>query len=133
MNSGAKGAENFLSIKNGQIFFSPNPWQMMTSLKPLDALIPKIPFLFFADFWVWVTSEARGSVSVGFWGCRQLSPFLGGSSPGAVSTPPPPPPQLKFRLPQFLGFEDEIPRCRPERGFLPGGRMPLRQSQTGRL
>ena len=38
----------------------------------------KIPFSFFADFWVWVTSEARGSVWVGFWGTRQLSPFWGG-------------------------------------------------------
>ena len=27
---------------------------------------------------VWVTSAARGSVSLGFWGSRQLSPFLGG-------------------------------------------------------
>ena len=48
--------------------FPPNPWQMMLFLNPLDALIPKIPFSFFAEFWVWVASEARGSVSVGFWG-----------------------------------------------------------------
>ena len=68
MNSGAEGAEIFLSIKIGQFFFSPNPWQMMTFLNPLDALIPKIPFPFFAEFWVRVTSEARGSVSVGFGG-----------------------------------------------------------------
>ena len=64
----------------------------MTFLNPLDALIPKIPLSFFADFWVWVTSEARGSVSVGFLGSHQLSPFWGrgeGSSQGAVSTPPP--------------------------------------------
>ena len=57
--------------------FSPNIWQMMTFLNPLDALIPKILFFFFADFWVWVTSGAQGSVSVGFWGSRQLSPFWG--------------------------------------------------------
>ena len=63
---------------------------MMTFRNPLDALIPKIPFSFFADFWVWVTSEAPGSVSVGFWGSRQLSPFWWGSSQGALSTPPPP-------------------------------------------
>ena len=63
---------------------------MMTFLNPLDMLIPKIPFSFFADFWVWVTSEAKGSVSVDFWGSRQLSPFFGGwSSQGALSTPPP--------------------------------------------
>ena len=81
-------------------FFSPNVWQMMTFLNPLDALIPKIPFSFFAFFWVWVTSEALGSVSVGFWGSRQLSLFWGrggGSSQGALSHPPPL--QLKARLP----------------------------------
>ena len=38
-------------------FFSPNTWQMMTFLNP---------------------SEARGSVSLGFWGSRQLSPFWEG-------------------------------------------------------
>ena len=36
---------SFLSMKNGQ-FFSPNIWQMMTFLNPLDGLIPKIPFSF---------------------------------------------------------------------------------------
>ena len=51
---------------------------------------------FFADFWVWVTSEAGASVSLGFWGSRQLSPLWGGSSQGALLTPPPPP-QLKAR------------------------------------
>ena len=93
MNSGAEGTEIFLSIKIGQIFFSPNTWQMTTFLNPLDALIPKIQKSFFADFWVWVTSEAQGSVSVGFWGSCQLSPFWGrgGSSQGALSTAPPPP------------------------------------------
>ena len=50
---------------------------MMTFLNPLVALIPKVPFSFFADFWVWVTSEAWGTVSLGFWGPRQLSPFWG--------------------------------------------------------
>ena len=57
-------------------------------------------FIFFSDFWVWVTCEAQGSVSVGFWGSRQLSPFWGGgSSQGALSTPPP---KLKARLPNPL-------------------------------
>ena len=52
--------------------------------------IPKIPFSFFADFWVWVTSEAWGSVSVGFWGSCQLSLFWGeGGGQGALSPPPP--------------------------------------------
>ena len=37
--------------------------------------LPKIPFSLFAELWVRVTSGARGSVSVGFWGARQLSLF----------------------------------------------------------
>ena len=49
-------------------YFPPNTWQMMTFLNPLDALVPKTPFLFFAEFWVQVTSGAWGSVSVGFLG-----------------------------------------------------------------
>ena len=63
----------------------------MTFLNPLDALIPKIQFSFFANFGVQVTSEAPGSVSVGYWGSCQLSPFWGRgrSSQGALSTPPP--------------------------------------------
>ena len=92
MNSGAEGAEKFFEHQNGHFFFPPNTWQMMTFLNPLDALIPKIPFSFFTDFWVWVTSEARGSVSVGFWGSRQLSPFLGtGGLARGLYLPPPPP------------------------------------------
>ena len=51
-------------------------WQMMIFLKPLDPLIPKIPFSFFAEFWVRVTSGPRGSVSVGFWGACRLSTFF---------------------------------------------------------
>ena len=43
-------------------------------LNPLDALIPKIPSSFFAEFWVRVTSGARGSVSVGFWGVPSIEP-----------------------------------------------------------
>ena len=74
-------------------FVSPNRWQMMTFLNPLNALIPKNPFSFCAGFWVWVTSEARRSVSVGFWGYRQLSPFwVVGVQPGGsvdpLSSPP---------------------------------------------
>ena len=75
----------------------------MTFLNPLDALIP---FSFFTDFWVWVTSEARGSVSVGFLESRQLSPFWGGgSSQRDISTPPPPNPNGKPAYP--------IPRAWP--------------------
>ena len=74
-------------------------WQMMTFLDPLGALISKIPFSFFPGFWVWVTFEAWGSDSVGFWGSCQLSPFWGrgGSGRRALSTPPPP--ETKTRLP----------------------------------
>ena len=60
--------------------------QMMTVLNILGALIPKIPFSFFAEFWVRVTSGARGSVSVGIWGARQLS-FFGGGGGGLARGP----------------------------------------------
>ena len=63
----------------------------MTFLNPLDALIPKIPLSFFPDFWVWVTTKAWGSDSVGFWGLCQLSPFGGGVRPEGSIDPPPPP------------------------------------------
>ena len=58
-------------------FFLPKAWQLMTFLNPLDALIPNIPFSFFAEFWVRFTSGPRRSVSVGFWGARQSTPFWG--------------------------------------------------------
>ena len=58
-------------------------------VNPLDALIPKFPFSIFGGFWVWVTSEARGSVSVGFWGSRELSPFWGGLARGSIDPPSP--------------------------------------------
>ena len=49
----------FWSIENGQKnCFSPNTWQMMAFLNPLDVMIPKIPFSFFAEVWVRVTSSA---------------------------------------------------------------------------
>ena len=63
---------------------------MMFFLNPLDALIPKIPFSFFANFWVWVTSEAGGSVSLGFWETRKLSPFWGGGRLARGLYRPPP-------------------------------------------
>ena len=67
---------------------------------PPDALIPKIPFSFFADFLVRITSGSRGSVSVGLGGGGQLSLFSGGrgSSQRAVSTLPP---ETKARPPQY--------------------------------
>ena len=41
-----KALKIFLIIENGQFFFSTNPWQKMTFLNPLDALIPKISLSF---------------------------------------------------------------------------------------
>ena len=65
----------FLALKMvGKL--SPNTWQMMIFLNSFDALIPKIPFSILAEFWVRITSGAQGSVSVGFCGARQLSPFF---------------------------------------------------------
>ena len=58
-------------------FFSPNIWHMMTFLSPLKALTPKIPFSFLGHLCAWVTSKARGSISVGFGGSHQMSPFWG--------------------------------------------------------
>ena len=37
----------FFEHQKWSIFSSPNPWQMMAFLNPLDALIPKISFSFF--------------------------------------------------------------------------------------
>ena len=59
MNSGATGTENFLEHWKWSIFFSPNTWQTMPFLNPLDALIPQIPFSFFAEFWIRVTSGGQ--------------------------------------------------------------------------
>ena len=83
----------FFSIENAQIPPPPpTTWQMMTFPNPLDALIPKIPFSFFVDFWVRVTSGAQGSVSVGFLGARPLSFFWWGArGPEGCIDPPSPP------------------------------------------
>ena len=62
------------ALSSAPWLFSPNPWQMMTFLNPLDALVPRISFSFFAEFSVRVTSGAWGSVSGGcFFGARELS------------------------------------------------------------
>ena len=99
MNSGAEGAENFFDHSKWSNFFSLNIWQTMIFLHPLDALIPKIPFSFFANFWVRVTSEARGSLSVGFLEVPSIEPLFGerGVYPEGSIDPPPPPPKLKAR------------------------------------
>ena len=74
---------------------------MMTFLNPLDTLIPKIPFSFFPDFWVWVTSKARGSDSVGFWGSCQLSPFWGRGGVWPEGSIDPPPRKRKAGFPRL--------------------------------
>ena len=86
-------------------------------------------FIYFADFWAWVTPGARGSVSIGFWEARQLSPFLGrgGSSQRALSTPHPPEkrkPALPERKHEWSAIQARGPllvRTRPQRG---GGTPP---------
>ena len=86
----------------------------MTFLNPLDALIPKIPFSFFPDFWVWVTSKAWGSDSVGFWGSCQLSPFWGRGGSGRRAYRPPPPRKRKpgeFEPNFEVIFSDLVPNC----------------------
>ena len=67
---------------------------MMTFMNHLDALIPKIPFSFFPNFWVWVTSKAQGSgVRLGRIWVLSIEPFLGegGVLPQGSIDPPPPP------------------------------------------
>ena len=64
---------------------------------------PKNPIFSFSDFWVWVTSEAQGSVSVGFWGSCQLSPFWRGGGCGRRALSTPPPPETKTRPPRGCG------------------------------
>jgi uncharacterized membrane protein len=65
---------------------------MLTFPSPLDALIPKIPFSFFANFLG--LGHLRGpGVSLGrILGVLSIEPLLGwggGSSQGALSTPTP--------------------------------------------
>ena len=64
-----KAPEIFFSMEGGQNFLvNQIHGKMMIFLNPLDALLPKVLCSFFAKFRVWVTSGARGSVSVGMWG-----------------------------------------------------------------
>ena len=84
----------FLSIeKMVSIFFPPNIWQMMTFLNPLDALIPKIPFSFFAE--ILGLGHLRGpGISLGrILAVLSIEPLGGGGgglgSQGALLTPPP--------------------------------------------
>ena len=98
MKSGAEGAENW------SIFFSPNIWQMMTFLNPLDALNPKIPFSFFADFLG--LGHLRGpGVSLGrILGVLSIEPLFGGGGPaGGLYRPPPPQTKTQRPYPPGVG------------------------------
>ena len=76
----------FLSIEDGQFFFSPNTWQMLFFLNPLDALIPNILFSQILG-----PGHLRAQHRYDFWGARQLSVFFGGGlARGLYPTPPPP-------------------------------------------
>ena len=65
----------------------------MFFLKPLDALIPKIPFSLFAEYWVRGPGVSLGRIFRG----PSIEPISGGggSSQRAISTPPPPPLQRR--------------------------------------
>ena len=92
-----------LSIENGQ-FFSLNTWQMMTIVKPLDALIPKTLFSFFFCRFSGPSHLRGPGVSLGrIFGGPSIELFLGwgvGSSQRGLYRLPPPPPELKTRPPQ---------------------------------
>ena len=113
MNFGSEGAKIFLSNENWSIFRHTNPWQMMPFLNPLDALIPNIPFSFFFGR-VRVTSGARGAVSVGFWGARQLTPLGGGGVRPEGSIDPPTPPQTESPPSPGAHRRTSGPHCTPE-------------------
>ena len=68
---------------------------MIIFLNPLDTLIPKMPFSFFAEFWVRVTSGSRGSVWVGFLGGGGVEPFFGVVVLARGLYRPPPPPRVE--------------------------------------
>ena len=92
MNSGAKGAENFLNIKIGQIFF-PKCMANDDVSEPPRRADSKTPIFIFCQFLG--LGHLRGpGVSLGRnFGVPSIEPFLGeggGSSQGALSTPPPP-------------------------------------------
>ena len=70
-----------------KFFFHQIHGKMMTFLNPLDALIPKNPFSFFADFWVWVTSEAPGVSLSRILGVPSIEPL--GWPWGSIDPPPP--------------------------------------------
>ena len=85
-------------IKSGQFFFSPNIWQMMTFLNPLDTLIPKLIFISCRFLGL---GHLRGMrVSLGrIVGVPSIEPFGGGGvrPEGSIDPPPPPPPRPEVK------------------------------------
>ena len=126
MNSGAE-CFFFFSINNGQ-----NTWQMMTFLNSLNALIPKIPFSFFADFWIWVTSEARESSLGRILGVPSIEPFFGGGSLARGLYRTPPPHHLKAWLPQSLRHSSRGGLLRhPPTRIPPNTKVNVKQNDAG--
>ena len=105
-----------MSIENGPIVFFTKCRANDTFLNALEALIPKIPFSFFAEFWAWVTSGAPGSVLVGFGEAVLLGVLARG-----LYRPPPPPPGVE--LPPAPGLQDPFPHQFNE---LPDSPIPCR-------
>ena len=74
------------------------------------------PIFIFCRFWVRVTYEAQGSVLVGFWGSRQLSPFWGRGGGLARGLYRPPPLNCKPGCPRgVLGLAVQTISCIPHR------------------
>ena len=94
---------------------------MKIILNPLDALIPKIPFSFFTEFWVRVTPEAPGVCLGRILGVPSIEPFLreGGGPAGGLYRPPPP--EVKARPPLCTGLQAYPPPPRPSRLLISSG------------
>ena len=71
--------------------FSPNAWQIIAFLNPLDVLIPQILFAFPPEFRVGVCSGPRSQSRSDF-GALSIEPVWGRGG-GASQSPPPPPPR----------------------------------------
>ena len=76
MNFDAEGTDNFFwALKMVNFFFTKCMANDDFSEPPRHADSKNLIFIFFAVFWVRVSSGARGSVSVGFRGACQFEPF----------------------------------------------------------
>ena len=97
------GAENFLSIKIGQFFFTKYMANDDFSEPPQRA-DSKNPIFFFCQFLG--LGHLRGPVvSVGrILGVLSIEPFLGGGSGRRALSTPPPPGKRKPGLPSFLAL-----------------------------